>query len=287
MANQQDDLPPQCPLRSDPPAGWLRRAWLRAAALMGAAWLPFRRAAATEVPVAQRLGSPSSGLPKWGMVVDLDKCTSCGACVVACAAENNVPLGNFTLSEQGRVIRWLSLIAFTRGEYPHVAQRILPVPCQMCDNPPCIRVCPVYATYKNPEGIVIQIYPRCIGCRYCVNNCPYICKFFNWWAPNFPKEIQQGFNPDVSTRPRGVTEKCTFCHHRLQRAREQARAEGRALKQGDYIPACVEACPAAAMYFGDLNDPNSEVSRLARSGRTLRLLEELGTEPKVIYLTEE
>ncbi len=222
----------------------------------------------------------------WGMVIDLDKCTGCNACVVACAVENNVMLGDPKLAEEGRVIRWVHLLPFIEGEYPHVRERLLPLHCQHCDRPPCIYVCPVNATYKNPEGLVAQIYPRCIGCRYCVNNCPYTCKFFNWWEPDFPQPLRQGFNPDVSVRPKGVTEKCSFCHHRLQKVKEQAKAEERELKPGDYMPACAEACPAKAIYFGDLNDPESEVSRLARSRRAFRLLEDLGTHPKVIYLTE-
>jgi molybdopterin-containing oxidoreductase family iron-sulfur binding subunit len=141
----------------------------------------------------------------------------------------------------------------------------------------------VKATYLNPEGIVAQIFGRCIGCRFCMVACPYSAKYFNWRL--YQKE-GPGQNPDVSVRPKGVVEKCTLCHHRLQRARERARAERRELIPGEYLPACAEVCPSRAIAFGDLDDPGSEVSRLARSPRAFRLQEELGTKPKVIYLTE-
>jgi molybdopterin-containing oxidoreductase family iron-sulfur binding subunit len=161
--------------------------------------------------------------------------------------------------------------------------RFLPRPCLQCDDPPCTKVCPVYATYRNPEGIVAQIYARCIGCRFCMAACPYNAKYFNWLR--YQKEAP-GQNPDVSVRPKGVVEKCTFCHHRLQKARERARAEGRDLAAGDYVTACTEVCPTRAITFGDLLDEGSEVARLARSPRAFRLGEELGTRPKVFYLAE-
>jgi molybdopterin-containing oxidoreductase family iron-sulfur binding subunit len=141
----------------------------------------------------------------------------------------------------------------------------------------------VYATYRNPEGVVAQIYARCIGCRFCMAACPYNAKYFNWLR--YQKEAP-GQNPDVSVRPKGVVEKCTFCHHRLQRARERALAERRDLVPGEYVPACAEACPTRAISFGDLSDPSSEVARLARSPRAFRLGEALGTKPKVVYLSE-
>jgi molybdopterin-containing oxidoreductase family iron-sulfur binding subunit len=155
-----------------------------------------------------------------------------------------------------------------------------------CDNPPCTKVCPVYATYINEEGLVAQINHRCIGCRYCTTACPYTVKYFNWYDPEWPKEMSGSLNRDVSVRTKGVVEKCTFCHHRLLHARERAKIEGRDLLPEDYIPACVQACPSGAMHFGDLNDPFSTVSTLSRERRAFRLLEELGTEPKVIYLSE-
>jgi molybdopterin-containing oxidoreductase family iron-sulfur binding subunit len=220
------------------------------------------------------------------MVIDLDKCTGCQACVVACKAENNIPFSTPEQAALGRTISWMEVMMMIEGEYPHVKMRFVPRPCMQCDNPPCTKVCPVYATYKNEEGLVAQVYPRCIGCRYCTTACPYTVKYFNWYEPSWPAEMKQCLNPDVSTRPKGVVEKCTFCHHRLQKAKERATAEKRGLREGDYVPACVQTCPADAMYFGDLDDSNSTVAQLAKSSRAFRLLEDLGTEPKVIYLTE-
>jgi menaquinone reductase, iron-sulfur cluster-binding subunit len=215
----------------------------------------------------------------WGMVIDLDRCTGCQACVMACKAENNVPAVGAREAARGRVISWMQVLT----EESEEGVRFLPRPCLHCDDPPCIKVCPVYATYRNPEGIVAQIYPRCIGCRFCMAACPYNAKYFNWRV--YQKD-GPGQNPDVSLRPKGVVEKCTFCHHRLQKARERALAQGRKLTEGEYVTACAEACPARAIAFGDLSDPSSEVSKLARSRRAFRLGEELGTKPKVIYLSE-
>jgi molybdopterin-containing oxidoreductase family iron-sulfur binding subunit len=158
--------------------------------------------------------------------------------------------------------------------------------CQHCDRPPCTDVCPTSATYLNPEGIVAQIYPRCIGCRYCTNACPYAVKAFTWTTPRWPDAMEPMRNPDVSVRPKGVVEKCTFCHHRLIEARERARAEAREMYPEDYVPACVQTCPAEAMTFGDLDDPHGPVASLAESPRAFRWMEELGTRPKVVYLRE-
>ncbi|MBI3991559.1 MAG: 4Fe-4S dicluster domain-containing protein [Candidatus Omnitrophica bacterium] len=225
-------------------------------------------------------------MPRWGMVIDLDKCTGCQACVVACKQENNVPYVGPDESARGRTISWMKLVPFIEGEYPHVKARFMPRPCMHCDNPPCVKVCPVQATYKNQDGVVGQIYPRCIGCRYCTTACPYTLRYFNWYTPAWDEEMKQSLNPDVSIRPKGVVEKCTFCHHRLQKVQEKARIEGRILKEDDYIPACVQTCPADAMYFGDLDNPEHKVWELARSPRAFKLLEEIGTLPKVIYLME-
>jgi len=215
----------------------------------------------------------------WGMVIDLDRCTGCQACVMACKAENNVPAVGAREAARGRIISWMQVLV----EESEERVRFLPRPCLQCDDPPCTKVCPVYATYRNPEGIVAQIYARCIGCRFCMAACPYNAKYFNWLR--YQKEAP-GQNPDVSLRPKGVVEKCTFCHHRLQRARERALAERRDLAPGEYVPACAEACPTRAIAFGDLSDPGGEVARLARSPRAFKLGEQLGTKPKVIYLSE-
>jgi molybdopterin-containing oxidoreductase family iron-sulfur binding subunit len=221
------------------------------------------------------------------MVIDLDRCTACQACAVACQVENNVAPAGEAQWNRGRAISWLRLVPSDVGEHAtHAELRLIPLPCMHCQKPPCIKVCPVKATQIDHEGLVAQVYPRCIGCRYCTTACPYTVRHFNWTRPEWPKPMEQALSPDVSIRPKGVVEKCTFCHHRLQRARDLARSEGRELREGDYVPACVETCPAEAMVFGDLEDPGSAVSRLTRSPRAFRLLEELGTEPKVTYLSK-
>lgn len=225
-------------------------------------------------------------MSSWGMVIDLDKCTGCGACVAACKTENNVPVVPPDESKRNRSMFWMSILKLVEGEYPDVNIKYVPRPCFHCDNPPCTRVCPVRATYKSDDGLVAQIYGRCIGCRYCMAACPYTVKVFNWYEPIWSEERLQCVNPDVSLRPKGVVEKCTFCYHRLQVVREKARFENRPLKDGDYKVACQEACPAGAIYFGDLEDKNSMVYQLSRSPRAMRFLEDLGAEPKVFYLTK-
>lgn len=225
-------------------------------------------------------------MPRWGMVIDLNKCTGCGECVAACKTELNVAIVGPEESARGRTLLCMDIFTFYEGEFPDIKVRYLPRPCFHCDRPPCTRVCPVRATYLNEEGIVTQVYPQCIGCRYCQAACPYTVKYFNWYEPEWPEEMRAALNPDVSVRPGGVVEKCTFCVHRLQKAKEQAAVEERELEEDDYIPACVESCPTKAMYFGDLDNPKHKVSKLKRSYRAFRVLEDLGTEPKVYYLSE-
>jgi len=221
-------------------------------------------------------------MPRWGLVIDLDRCTACQACVVACKHENNVPFSTPAIASAGRLMTWIQIVPVQARE----GTAIMPLMCQHCDRPPCTDVCPTSATYINPEGIVGQIYPRCIGCRYCTNACPYAVKLFNWTAPEWPESMASMHNPDVSLRPKGVVEKCTFCHHRLMMARERAKAAGRDLAPDDYVPACVQTCPSEAMVFGDLEDPHSEASAQAAGPRAYRWMEELGTKPKVVYLRE-
>jgi molybdopterin-containing oxidoreductase family iron-sulfur binding subunit len=225
---------------------------------------------------------------KWGMAIDLDRCTGCQACAVACRLENNVPVAGPIQTEQARAIFWMDLVTETRGEYPDVRMQFLPTPCNHCENPPCIKVCPVGATNISEEGIVSQIFPRCIGCRYCTTACPYTRRYFNWETPSWSEEERGRLNPDVSVRPKGVVEKCTFCHQRIRAVKERVREEGRELNDDDVrkLPACAQSCPADAIVFGDLNDPESAVSRSTRSPRAFHLLEDLGTHPKVVYLRE-
>ncbi len=230
------------------------------------------------------------GKYKYGMVINLDRCTGCGTCTVACAAENNLSVIKDE-SDKQRTISWMQMYKVTNGKpFPDTEVCYFPRPCMHCHNhTPCVSVCPPTATkidYNN--GIVSQIYTRCIGCRYCQAACPYHARYFNWWDGHFPKGTERYLSPEVSVRMRGVVEKCSFCHHRLMRAKTQAYAEGRReLEDGEYITACTEACPAEAIAFGDLNDPESKVSQLIKSPYAFRLLERLGTEPKVYYLSSK
>lgn len=241
-------------------------------------------------------------MARWGMVIDLDKCVACQACTIACRQENNTPAVSPEMAEQGRAIRWNEVLPVPlndperAGSYPNARMRYVPRPCMQCSNPACIKVCPVQATYVDSDGVVRVNYNRCIGCRFCAVACPYSARYFNWEAPSWTSELAQHLNPDIvsedgslegpAVRPKGVVEKCTFCIHRRHKAQARAELEGRAMRADEYIPACVETCMARARFFGDLDDPESTVSRLASSGRAFRLLEEVGTRPSVIYLRE-
>ena len=222
---------------------------------------------------------------KWTMAVDLDKCTGCGACVVACHAENNVPVQTAREIERGRAMHWIRIERYWQGEYPDVRANFLPIMCQQCGRAPCEPVCPVYATlHSERENLNLQVYNRCVGTRYCQNNDPYKVRFFNFFDPVFDEPLTEQLNPDVTVRSAGVMEKCTFCVQRIRRAEEKALVEGRELQAGEVIPACVQTCPPGALLFGDLDDPNSDVAQLAESQRKFMLLEHLGTEPQVIYM---
>ncbi len=222
---------------------------------------------------------------KWGMVIDLDACDGCQACVTACSLENNVAFAGEESVAYGHGMHWLRIQRYWEGEYPNITARYRPVMCQQCGAAPCEPVCPVFATYHSEaEQINVQVYNRCIGTRYCANNCPYEARTFNWFDFEWPEPLNAQLNPDVTVRRRGIMEKCTFCIQRIRRAEEDARAEGREVADGEVQPACAQSCPTQAIVFGNLADPESKVSRLARSARAEKLLEDLGTEPKVIYL---
>ena len=223
---------------------------------------------------------------KWQMVVDVDKCTGCQACVIACQAENNVALNSDEIFRQRRATEWIRIERYWEGEFPNVKARFLPVLCQQCGSAPCEPVCPVFATYHNSEGLNVQVYNRCVGTRYCQNNCPYHVRFFNFWEPVWPESLRNQLNPDVTVRSRGVMEKCTFCVQRIRRGELDADREGRQLRDGDIQPACAQACPTDAMVFGDISDSNSRVSELAKNKRKFHLREELGTDTNVIYLAK-
>ena len=228
---------------------------------------------------------------KWGMVIDVDKCVGCQACVVACQSENNIPINTEELYNQRRAVQWIRIERYWEGEFPNVKARFIPVLCQHCSDAPCEPVCPVFATYHNAEGLNVQVYNRCIGTRFCANNCPYHVRFFNFWEPSWPESLTNQLNPDVTVRSRGIMEKCTFCIQRIRRSTRDAKLEDRELEDGarELNPACVNACPTDTLMFGDLNDPDSRVARmnekeLGDHGRGYHLLEELGTEPNVLYL---
>jgi molybdopterin-containing oxidoreductase family iron-sulfur binding subunit len=230
---------------------------------------------------------------KWGMVIDLDKCTGCGACMVACQAENNTPLpANGEASNKLRTLTWLLVYEISNKQpFPNHEKVFLPRPCMQCGKPSCSTVCPVVATTKDEEGgIVSQIYPRCIGCRYCMAACPYHARYFNWFDPVWPEGMEKTLTPFVSTRPRGVVEKCTFCHHRFAAAKEKARmtnGDPNKLPDGAYVPACAEICPTGAITFGDLNNAEHKVHELIKSPNAFRLLTSLGTDPQVYYMSEK
>ncbi|MEA4909106.1 MAG: 4Fe-4S dicluster domain-containing protein [Chloroflexi bacterium] len=222
---------------------------------------------------------------KWGMVIDLDICSGCNACVTACSMENNIPWVGEDEVAYGRGMHWIRMERFWHGEYPAVTPEYTPMLCQQCGSAPCEPVCPVYASvHSEDEQINVQVYNRCIGTRYCANNCPYFVRQFNWFDYEWPEPLNYYLNPDVTVRRRGVMEKCTFCIQRIRRGEDQASAEGRELQDGEVVPACAQACPTDAIVFGNLRDPNSRVSQLAHSQRGMRVLEELGTEPSIVYL---
>ena len=230
--------------------------------------------------------------PRWAMAIDLDKCNGCGACITACQAENNIPWVGENQTLNGREMHWLRLERYYETvDASHSGPldiRFLPMLCQHCNNAPCEPVCPVFAAYHTPDGLNAQAYNRCVGTRYCANNCPYKVRVFNWYRytrENIPEPMNWQFNPDVTVRDNGVMEKCTFCVQRIRDAGNRAALEGREVHDGEVRPACQTVCPSEVITFGNIKDPDSRVAELAHDERTYRVLDAfINTQPAVHYL---
>jgi len=220
---------------------------------------------------------------RWGMVVDLDKCIGCGACAAACYAENNIGIVGVDRVLEGREMGWLSVERY-HSEDDMKKVTFLPMMCQHCDNAPCEAVCPVYAPHHSKEGLNNQIYNRCIGTRYCVQNCPYKVRRFNWFDWKWPDPMNLQLNPDVTVRSKGVMEKCSFCIQRIKTARSVAKNEKRMIRDGEVTPACVQTCPTNALVFGSLMDKESRVRKMVDDPRAYQAIGYVNTKPAVIYL---
>jgi molybdopterin-containing oxidoreductase family iron-sulfur binding subunit len=259
-----------------------------------------------KVPFDPAKDAAEASAYRWGMTVDLDRCTGCSACVAACYVENNVPLVGEDEVRKVRPMMWLRINRYvgegepelvpgrqhpyeTRERLGDTDVRHLPMLCQHCGAAPCEPVCPVFAAYHNEEGLNGMIYNRCIGTRYCANNCPYKVRRFNYFdnqIERWPEPMRLMLNPDVTVRAQGVMEKCTFCIQRIQRARQTAKHEGRAIADGEVVTACQQACPTSAIQFGNLRDAASKVSQIADGERGYHALHTLNTRPAITYLAK-
>ncbi len=240
---------------------------------------------------ATQYGDYAAANPRWGMAIDLAKCTGCQACVTACYAENNIPTVGESEIRKGREMTWIRIERYWEdpADAPQADARFVPMLCQHCTNAPCEPVCPVYAAYHTADGLNGQVYNRCVGTRYCANNCPYKVRYFNWYKYNelaWPDPLHLQLNPDVTVRARGVMEKCTFCIQRIRGAQNKARLEDRPLRDGEFTTACAQACPSDAIVFGNLTDPASRVAQLQQNPRGYRVLEDLNTRSAITYLAK-
>ncbi len=221
---------------------------------------------------------------RWGMAIDVDACVGCAACMVACQAENNVPVVGKAQAAYGRQLHWIRIERWAEGKADHPVNLFLPMLCQHCEVAPCEPVCPVFAAYRTEEGLNGQVYNRCVGTRYCGNNCPYHVRRFNWFSYEFPAPLEIQLNPDVTVRQLGVMEKCTMCIQRIVAGKDHAKDQKRQVRDGDILTACQQTCPTQAITFGNLKDDTSAVVKLARSPRGYHVLDEVGTRPSVTYL---
>jgi len=243
---------------------------------------------------------------QWGMAIDLDICIGCNACSTACYAENNLAVVGKERFEKGQAMHWLRVERYwdqNELDHPEQGASYLPMMCQQCDAATCEPVCPVAATYHTPDGLNAQVYNRCIGSRYCSNNCPYRNRYFNFYSyyeDSWPEPLNMQLNPDLSVRDKGVMEKCTFCVQRIRVAKDKAKMENRPVRDGEFTTSCAQACPTNAIVFGDAKDENSQVSKLWKKYqvkrrltkqkkdnpelRGYRIFEELNIDPSVMYL---
>lgn len=224
---------------------------------------------------------------RWGMAIDLNSCTGCGACVVSCQAENNIPVVGKKYALSHKEMHWMRIDRYYSGDTDNPSVVYQPMLCQHCENAPCETVCPVLASVHSPEGLNEQVYNRCVGTRYCENNCPYKVRRFNWFGfTDVASPLNLVFNPDITVRTRGIMEKCTFCVQRLAAAKDKAKDEGRAVRDGEAKTACQQSCPTEAIIFGNMNDQGSTVAKVKADPRGYHVLEEINVRSSITYLTK-